>query len=86
MVLPAIPPLHPEAWDEFMAALRRGPTPEQVQAVERAMELARHIPVRDANTVPIEAYGPQDSVRQGRRPEAKTRRGERCPPGPQTDA
>lgn len=26
-----------------MAALKRGPTPEQVKAMERAMELTRHL-------------------------------------------
>ena len=33
MVLPPIRPLTPEEWDNFVAALRRGPTPEQVRAV-----------------------------------------------------
>ena len=62
MVLPPIRPLHPDVWDEFMAALKRGPSPKQVQAVERALELARHIPVMDANAVKSEAYRPlQDS-------------------------
>lgn len=82
MVMPAIPPLHPEAWDEFMAALRRGPPPEQVRAVERALEIGRNIRVRDAKTVPIEAYGPQDSVRHGRRPGARTKDGASSPPVP----
>ena len=83
MVLPAIPPLRPEAWDEFMAALRRGPPPEQVRAVERALEIGRNIRVRDASTVPIEAYGPQDSVRHGRRPDARTGGKACCQPRPQ---
>ena len=61
--MPAIPPLHPDAWDEFMAALRRGPTPEQARAVERALEIARRTPVRGASAVPEEAYLPlQDSA------------------------
>ena len=45
MVRPAIPPLPPAVWAEFMAAIRRGPTPEQVRAVERAKEIARTINV-----------------------------------------
>ena len=48
-----------------MAAIRRGPTPEQVRAVERALELARRTPVRDASAVKEEAYLPlQDSARR----------------------
>lgn len=72
MVLPAIRPLPPDVWDEFMATLRRGPTPEQVRAVEKALELARRTPVRDASAVKEEAYLPlQDSAHcQGRRPGA----------------
>ena len=45
MVLPPIRPLTQEEWDNFVAALRRGPTPEQVRAVERALEIARNITV-----------------------------------------
>lgn len=73
MVLPAIRPLHPDVWDEFMAVLRRGPTPEQARALERALELARHIPVRDASTVKSEAYRPlEDSHhRQECRPDQR---------------
>ena len=55
MVLPPIPPLHPEAWNEFMAALRRGPTPNQVKVMEEARKLARHM-VQTRN---------MDSKRQG---------------------
>lgn len=51
MVLPAIPPLPHDVWMEFVAALRRGPTPEQVRAVERAEEIARDITLRDPSTV-----------------------------------
>lgn len=62
MVLPPIRPLRPDEWDAFVAALKRGPSPKQVQAVERALELARHIRVRDADSVKSEAYRPlQDS-------------------------
>lgn len=43
MVLRHVRPLPPEAWDDFVAALKRGPTPEQVRAMERAMELTRHM-------------------------------------------
>lgn len=84
--MPAIPPLHPDAWDEFMAAIRRGPTPEQARAVERALEIARNTPVRDASTVKEEAYLPlQDSAhRRERRPGANATKGEACgPPEPQ---
>ena len=52
MVLPPIRPLTPEEWDNFVAALRRGPTPEQVRAVERAKEIARNITVLpDTSTI-----------------------------------
>ena len=52
MVLPPIRPLTQEEWDNFVAALRRGPTPEQVRAVERAKEIARNITVlHDASTI-----------------------------------
>ena len=43
MVLRHVRPLSPEAWEDFVAALERGPTPEQVRAMERAMELTRHM-------------------------------------------
>ena len=43
MVLPSIPPLPPDVWAKFIEALRRGPTPEQVRAVERAKEIASTI-------------------------------------------
>ena len=43
MVLRHVKPLPPEAWEDFMAALERGPTPEQVRAKERAIELTRHM-------------------------------------------
>ena len=43
MVLRHVRPLPPEAWEDFVAALERGPTPEQVRAMERAMELTRHM-------------------------------------------
>ena len=43
--------LSPDVWDEFVAALERGPTPKHVRAVERAKELARHIRIRDASTI-----------------------------------
>ncbi len=52
MVRPAIPPLPPDVWAEFMAAIRRGPTPEQVRAVERAKEIAKTIKVLpDTSTI-----------------------------------
>lgn len=43
MLPPPVPPLEPEVWDEFVKALRRGPTPKQVEAVKRAMELTRNM-------------------------------------------
>lgn len=43
MVLRYVRPLPPEAWEDFMAALKRGPTPEQVRIKERAIELTRHM-------------------------------------------
>ena len=43
MVLRYVKPLPPEAWEDFMAALKRGPTPEQVRIKERAIELTRHM-------------------------------------------
>lgn len=43
MVVRHVRPLPPEVWDSFVAALRRGPTEEQVRAMERAMELTRHM-------------------------------------------
>lgn len=51
MVLPPIPPLPHDVWMEFVAALRRGPSPEQVRAVERAEELVRDVTVRDSSTM-----------------------------------
>ncbi len=44
--------LEPEEWDAFVAALRRGPAPEQVRAVERALEIAKTIKVLpDTSTI-----------------------------------
>lgn len=43
MVLRHIPPLSPEAWEDFMAALKRGPTPEQVKFMEEAERLTGHM-------------------------------------------
>ena len=41
----------PEVWDEFVAALKRGPTPEQARAVERAMEIGSKITLKDSSIV-----------------------------------
>ena len=41
----------PEVWDEFVAALKRGPTPEQIRAIERAEEIARGITLKDSSIV-----------------------------------
>ena len=38
-----VPPLSQEAWEDFVEALKRGPTPEQVRAMERAMDLTLHM-------------------------------------------
>ena len=38
-----IKPLSPEAWEDFMAALKRGPTPEQVRIKKEAIERTRHM-------------------------------------------
>lgn len=43
MVLRHVPPLSPEAWEDFMAALKRGPTPEQVRFMEEAERLTGHM-------------------------------------------
>ena len=43
--MPGIRPLSPAEWDELVAALWRGPTPEQARAVERAKEIASTIEV-----------------------------------------
>ena len=52
MVLPPIRPLSEEEWNNLVAALRRGPTPEQVRAVERAKEIASTINVLpDTSTI-----------------------------------
>ena len=36
-------PLTEEEWNKVVAALRRGPTPEQVKAMEVAKERTRHL-------------------------------------------
>ena len=43
--------LPPEVWEEFMAALKRGPTPEQARAMERTRELGRSITLKDSSIV-----------------------------------
>ena len=43
MLSPRVAPISPEAWDRFIAALERGPTPRQVEAVKRAMDLTRNM-------------------------------------------
>lgn len=48
MALRHVRPLPREAWDDFVAALKRGPTPEQVRVMERAEELTGHM-VRSRN-------------------------------------
>ena len=36
-------PLTEEEWDKVVAALKRGPTPEQVRAMKRAKERTAHL-------------------------------------------
>ena len=43
MLPPPVLPIEPEAWDRFIAALERGPSPKHVEAVKRAMELTRNM-------------------------------------------
>ena len=43
MLSPPVAPISPEAWNKFIAALERGPTPRQVEAVKRAMDLTRNM-------------------------------------------
>ena len=43
--------LPPEVCDEFIAALKRGPAPEQARAMERTLELGRSITLKDSSTV-----------------------------------
>ena len=39
MLPPPVQPLPPDVWDNFVAALERGPSPKHVEAVKRAMDL-----------------------------------------------
>ena len=41
----------PEVWAEFVAALKRGPTPEQVRTIEMAEEIGRSITLKDSRIV-----------------------------------
>jgi len=41
----------PEVWDKFVAALKCGPTPEQVRTIEKAEEIGRGITVKDSSIV-----------------------------------
>ena len=43
MVLRYVRPLPPEAWKDFLAALERGPTPEQVRFMAEAKKLTLHM-------------------------------------------
>ena len=38
-----VKPLDEEAWDKVVAALKRGPTPEQVEALRVARERTDHL-------------------------------------------
>ena len=38
-----VKPLNDEAWDRVVAALKRGPTPEQVEALRVAKERTDHL-------------------------------------------
>ena len=65
MVLPTIRPLTREEWEHLVAALRRGPSPEQVEAVKRAKEIAstiRFLP--DSSTIKdIKRRDPAEAMR-----------------------
>ena len=55
----------PDVWDEFVAALKRGPTPEQARAVEKAIEIGRSITLKDSSTVKNKRIcRPPDTVRR----------------------
>lgn len=41
MTLRYVRPLDEESWNKVVAALKRGPTPEQVKAKERLLAIAR---------------------------------------------
>ena len=43
MLPPPPQPLEPEAWDELLAALERGPSQKHIEAGKRAMELTRNM-------------------------------------------
>lgn len=43
MTLRYVRPLDDESWNRVVAALKRGPTPDQVKAKERLLEIARQI-------------------------------------------
>lgn len=43
MLPPPVAPLPPDVWNKFMEDLRRGPTPKQVEAVKRAMDITRNM-------------------------------------------
>ena len=75
MALRHVKPLPPEAWEDFMAALERGPTPEQVRAKERAIELTRHMfppedgdcrEERDLPRTPVRPCGARPGAGPGR--------------------
>ena len=57
-----------------MAALKRGPAPEQARAMERIKELARHIRIRDASTIKSGVMRPPSCLR----PDAERGRTEPC--------
>lgn len=61
MVLRHVRPLPPEAWEDFVAALERGPTPEQVRAMERAMDITRYM----AEPGDEDYKGPRGPARSG---------------------
>ena len=65
MVVRGIGPLEPEEWDAFVAALKRGPAPEQVRAVERALEIAKTIKVLpDTSTLNMGRIDPDEVARR----------------------
>ena len=82
MLPPPIQPLEPEVWDEFVKALRRGPTPKQVEARKRLMDLSRNMATpEDADYYEPETQRAIAETRRLSRPIEGLKRGEPKPPG-----
>ena len=82
MLPPPVPPLPPDVWDDFVEKLRRGPSPKQVEAVKRAMELTRNIATPgDPDYDEPETQRAIAERRRNSQPIAGLRRVEPKPPG-----